>query len=324
MPNIPLTLWLGGVQASVSYQGRSGCCVGEDQIIFTVPDSAPTGCAVPLMVQIGNTSQISNNTVMISNNVVIPVASGSRTCTASNPVFTPTVVQELSSGAPANFGTISLARQIASYNPLAYEDTATALFGAYTATTQFQPFAISYFDSPPSGTCLVSNSLSQPGVPPQISVTGLDAGVISVNGPNEPPLNMLEKQSGGQATQYGVVLSGTGTYLSRGNYSVAGAGGKDVGKFTASFSIGSIPAWNNQTAYVVSGHPYTVTRGNGVTLTWPATTALPSIQINGISYTDGNGHERCNLYLYRPCGRGVRSRFLRQSWPRFRPAPTLS
>jgi uncharacterized protein (TIGR03437 family) len=76
MPNVPLTVWLGGVQATVSYQGRSGCCVGEDQIVFTVPANAPTGCAVPLLVQIGN-----NN----SNNTLMPVPNGSRTCPLVNP-----------------------------------------------------------------------------------------------------------------------------------------------------------------------------------------------------------------------------------------------
>ena len=78
MPAIPLTLWLGGVQAPVIYQGRSGCCIGEDQIVFTVPNNVPTGCAVPLLIQIGN--QISNATVM-------PVASGSRSCTGTNPAL---------------------------------------------------------------------------------------------------------------------------------------------------------------------------------------------------------------------------------------------
>ncbi|HUK16092.1 MAG TPA: hypothetical protein VLW65_06735 [Bryobacteraceae bacterium] len=47
----------------------------EDQIVFTVPNSVPVGCAVPLAIQIGN--QISNTTVM-------PVANGSRTCTLVN------------------------------------------------------------------------------------------------------------------------------------------------------------------------------------------------------------------------------------------------
>jgi len=65
MTSVPLTIWLGGVSVKATYQGRSGCCVGEDQIVFTVPANTPAGCAVPLSVQIGNS---------ISNSVVIPVA----------------------------------------------------------------------------------------------------------------------------------------------------------------------------------------------------------------------------------------------------------
>ena len=39
IPNLPLTLWLGGIQAPVVYQGRSGCCIGLDQIVFAVPNN---------------------------------------------------------------------------------------------------------------------------------------------------------------------------------------------------------------------------------------------------------------------------------------------
>src|SRR5215471_11709924 len=70
MPNVPLTVYLGGVQAPVTYQGRSGCCIGEDQIVFNVPNNVPTGCAVPLVIQVGTTT----NTV--SNTTVIPIAKG--------------------------------------------------------------------------------------------------------------------------------------------------------------------------------------------------------------------------------------------------------
>ena len=98
MPNIPLTVWLGGVQAPVVYQGRSGCCVGEDQIAFTVPNNVPTGCAVPLLVQIDN--QISNTTVM-------PVAIGSRNCTATNPALASVNVEQAVTAGPVTFGNIS-------------------------------------------------------------------------------------------------------------------------------------------------------------------------------------------------------------------------
>jgi uncharacterized protein (TIGR03437 family) len=55
MPNVPLTLSLGGVQAQVVYQGRSGCCIAEDQIVFK-------GCAVPLVVPIGTATNTISNT----------------------------------------------------------------------------------------------------------------------------------------------------------------------------------------------------------------------------------------------------------------------
>ena len=83
MTSIPLTLWMGGVQAQVSYQGRSGY-IGEDQINFKVPPNVPTGCAVPLTVQIGSET---------SNSTTIAVANGSRTCTPTNPAITPSVMQ---------------------------------------------------------------------------------------------------------------------------------------------------------------------------------------------------------------------------------------
>ena len=284
MPNIPLTVWLGGVSMTASYQGRSGCCVGEDQIVFTVPSSVPTGCAVPLFVQIGTGS-----TSLISNNTVIAVATGSRSCTPTNPTFSSSVVQGITSGAPFPFGLINLARNISasSSNGLIYEDDATAQFGTYTVAPAFQPFVISYFDTNPLGTCLVYNSLSGKSSAAQVSVAGIDAGTVVVNGPNEAAVTLSERQNSGQATQYGAVLSSSGTYLSRGNYTITGGAGRDVnGKFSAAFSIGSIPAWSNPSVAA------SVTRANGVTLTWPATSAIPYIEIDGASPTDstfGNG-----------------------------------
>ncbi|HTX35037.1 MAG TPA: hypothetical protein VME43_08445, partial [Bryobacteraceae bacterium] len=89
--DVPLTVWLGGVQAPVGYQGRSGCCIGEDQIVFTVPAGVPTGCAVPLVVAIG--SEISNSTVL-------PVANGSRSCTPANSAFSTAQVEQLIEAGP--------------------------------------------------------------------------------------------------------------------------------------------------------------------------------------------------------------------------------
>ncbi len=296
MPNIPLTLWVGGVQANVSYQGRSGSFIGEDQINFVVPNNVPLGCAVPLMVQIGNISQIENNTVMVSNTTAIPVASGSRTCTPTSPIYPASAVQQLTSGTPFSFGSISLARDInltasSSGNGLVYEDDGAGQFGAYIINGPIQSFAMSYLDSQPLGTCVVGDSYMGYNAQPPLTVTGLDAGAITITGPTGVT-PMLETQNSGQVTSYSVDLSPTGTYLQRGNYTISAAGGRDVGKFNANFSIGSIPAWSNQQALISKG-AFTVTRANGVTLTWPTTassgvSSLAYIEITGASYSDAN------------------------------------
>lgn len=44
---------IGGVPATVGFAGQSPCCVGLNQINFTVPASAPTGNAVAVVVSVG-------------------------------------------------------------------------------------------------------------------------------------------------------------------------------------------------------------------------------------------------------------------------------
>jgi len=43
-------VFVGGVSATVQYHGRSPCCSGLDQVVFTVPANAPQGCYVPVVV----------------------------------------------------------------------------------------------------------------------------------------------------------------------------------------------------------------------------------------------------------------------------------
>ncbi len=51
--NLPalIQVFVGGVQASVQYQGRTPTAVGLDQINITVPQNVPTGCWVPIIVR---------------------------------------------------------------------------------------------------------------------------------------------------------------------------------------------------------------------------------------------------------------------------------
>src|ERR1700736_4376131 len=44
-------VFVGGKTAGILYSGRSPCCAGLDQIVFTVPPDAPSGCYVPVTVR---------------------------------------------------------------------------------------------------------------------------------------------------------------------------------------------------------------------------------------------------------------------------------
>jgi uncharacterized protein (TIGR03437 family) len=215
MPNIPLKLWLGGIQAPIAYQGRSGCCVGEDQIVFTVPDNVPTGCAVPLLVQISN---------QVSNGVLIPVANGSRNCTATNPALAAeNVAQTVLSGQLGGFADITV-EPGGTGNP----DAARLQFGeiaAYNPATQ--PFFVTLLDDLAPGTCGVYNNL--------LSITSLaatggngDAGSsFMITGPNGT-MTLPAGQS---------QIDSNGSFFVPGAYTISGAGGANIGAFKTNFSI---------------------------------------------------------------------------------------
>ncbi len=292
--NIPLTVWLGGVQAAVTYQGR-GCCAGEDQINFVVPANVPTGCAVPLAVQIGN--EISNYTVM-------PVAqTGSRTCTPSASFFTSNDVQQITTSSGVfNVGQIQLRRQ-PNYNAQGQltgnTDTGKAQFFAFTVATAVQPFIVSYIDDLPPGTCAVYNNLNggNNGGNYFNLITNLNAGTnIQVTGPNGSQTIPASGASGGRVT-----LSATGTYLSPGAYTLSGAGGADVGSFTTPFTIPTPPILESP----VSGANINVTRANGLTLTWSGGAANSIIAISGENATNNSYTNGANFTCFADASAGT-------------------
>ena len=266
MPDIPLKLWIGGMQAAVSYQGRSGCCIGLDQVVFTVPDGVTTGCAVPLFVQIADE---------ISNYSWIPVANGSRSCTPTNPIFTSSVVATVSNGEPVTSTQIKLRRRPTNQGIV---DRADAQFQKSTVVPGMGPFVLTLLDSPSVGTCGVLSN-------PNLDITqgaiafqsGIDAGTsLTLNGPNGSKV-MSKTVTAGQPTDYFISI-GQG-YYSPGNYTVTGPGGADVGPFTAMLAIPSLAVWTNQASLT------TVTRANGLTVTWTGG-ASQYILITGGSFTD--------------------------------------
>jgi len=68
-------VFVGVKSAKVIYGGRSGCCVGVDQISFEIP-AGVTGCYVPVVVRSGGT---------LSNFVSIAIASAGGHCSDTAP-----------------------------------------------------------------------------------------------------------------------------------------------------------------------------------------------------------------------------------------------
>lgn len=286
-PNIPLTVWLGGVAVKASYQGR-GCCVGEDQIIFTVPNNVPTGCAVPLSIQINSE---------VSNGVAIPVASGSRSCTPVNPAFaSPSALSALSTGT-ATYGSISLSRQDNFPNGgSGFTDSVSATFAKFAIPAPGLPFFLTYTDVPPIGSCQVYPSGSN-GYTPSITLLGaLDVGsplTVSNGGASKTfPI------SGGQG---GGVLSGNGGALNPGTLTVSAPGGADVAAFTANVTIPQFPTMTNPKP---DSQATAVSRASGLTVTWTGGTPDSYVEIDGSSATDNTGKTAASFQCLAPASAG--------------------
>ena len=275
IPAVALTLWIGGIQTQILYQGRSGCCIGEDQIVFTVPDNVPTGCAVPLAGLI--TFPPNGGSILPSNSTVIPIApTGSRDCTPNLQTGSVSLLQDALAGRPANFAEIDLTQPAVGVSIsllgraiIGYSDrvdfTITRLL-----TPGMAPFLGSFIEDHPTGTCLTytpaSNTRHNLSFP---NVAGLDAGTsFSITGPNGN-----KSVSGNASGGFGETLDAAGAYLTPGAYRVSGTGGNDVGSFTANVTVPPAAALTSP----VLGT--SINRADGYTVTWTGGTPGARLRI---------------------------------------------
>ncbi len=249
---------VGGVSASIQYSGRTPCCAGIDQIVFTVPSNAPQGCWVPVYVRTAGS--------VISNVVTMAITQDGSSCLLSS--ATPPFVTA------GNYGAFLTLRAAT------HEDIGTRsivdVTGDYTAALAYQvgnsafPFH-PVFSLPPDGTCTayatkgdILRGDTLPGAVPGGKALDFGAG-FSLTGPGgakllqnilvESPLRYL----GGSIT--GNLFSNT-LYLQPGSYQIGGTGGKDIGSFSASGTMPSAITWTNRDQTV------NVDRGQPLTLTW--------------------------------------------------------
>ncbi len=258
---LPLTVWLGGVQAPVVYQGRSGCCIGLDQIVFTVPKNVPPGCAVPLVVQIATN---------VSNSAVVPVASGSRTCTPADSVVAAANIQQWASLASPTLGIA----QVDQYpnQDRGFTERAKFTFVRASIPPALQPFLVSYLDQPPAGTCTVvpyhdifaaGTSYPIETFLGKLNPVAIDAGSrFTFTGPKNTTAT-VSANSGDW-----VVISPSGTFIGStpaGGYTFTGGPGNDVGAFTAPLTVSSAPSFTSPSG---ASNGLVVIRRQGMPVAW--------------------------------------------------------
>ena len=252
-------LYFGSVKVPMAYQGRSPY-QGVDQIAVVVPSNAPTGCAVSVAAVSG-----SGSSAMVSNFVTLPIATNGGTCVDPLSNLNPTQSTTLSGKGTVKFGEIAIAQETDSSGTA---DEAIAIFYSISGSslTGYQSSS-----RPSYGSCFVTQSNASTVTSPY-TLTGLNAGSVSVQGPNGSVTLTTYPQLPGD---YIAQLASGFVPASGGTFTFTGTGGVDVGAFSAPVVFTTPLVWTNASS------DGTVTRGSGVTVNWSGGGPGTFVEITG-------------------------------------------
>jgi uncharacterized protein (TIGR03437 family) len=270
---------VGGVTIPVDYAGRAGYA-GEDQINFTLPANIPTGCAVSLQISV-------NGKLSAPTSIAIAPDSSSNACVF--PGYTSDQLKKLDQGGTITVGGFGIT-QFQVTVPSIGSVKSNAIAGGFAQLTGYQLSSavqtnVSVIQQ---GSCQIVQSTTTGSASGGGSLTYLDAGNITVNGPAGSSLtNQLLNKSNNtyslSSTEGFSIAGQTSFSLPAGTYSLNGAGGNDVGAFNASITIGS-------PLTITGGLPPTVNRSTGLTLNWTGGNSSDLVEIvGGASTTTGSG-----------------------------------
>jgi uncharacterized protein (TIGR03437 family) len=269
LTNIPLQAYVGGVQATVLYRGRSQF-PGVDQINLTLPSSGiPTGCFVSLMI-------VSGTIPFTSNGATIPVAASGKTCSDPNSIFTPNLTQTLSGKTTVHFGILT-ASQTTQIGGGGSTPLINSLGGIFESVSGTQYATGTGGNSISIGSCIVKS----PTFTGYNSVaTALDAGpTINVSGP-QGSIGLTQIAIPNQTLRIYAASSVPANFIpaSGGPFTFDnGSGGADVGHFNTTTNFPMNFAWTN------SGSVTVVNRSQGVTVTWSGGAPGAYVTISGSS-----------------------------------------
>src|ERR1035437_1272811 len=268
-------VFVGGQPGTIVYSGRSPCCAAVDEIDFQVPQNAPLGCWVPVQVRTEGVTASNTTTMAIS-------ADGSPCSDSGNALAAPFL-------AGKKLGVIAALRTPVTEDvglPAAARVTTDSIMMTFQqeSTSPFPPFN-PYFSLPPAGTCTAfvpQGDMFDGDTFPLSGTTGkfLDAGsYLTVTGASgnrkmsRPTTNERNFQPLGYT--YDVSLVPTSLFLNPGSFSLAGAGGADVGAIAANFTFPAPLTWSNR------AQTSSITRSQGFTVNWSGAPAGQTVIVFG-------------------------------------------
>jgi len=253
----PIQVFVGGVPASIAYQGRAAGATGLDQINFVVPPGVPTGCTVSVVVQTGTGSAAT-----VSNAPTIAIGS-SDGATCSDPtqnVSQSAIPGLLAKTTPAKVLVAQLSQQTNYNGGTSPTTTATeqVTFGSYSPALLSTAIpSVNSGAAPSLNTCYTQvQSTSSSGGGGTKPDGYLDAGNSVTLTPALTTPTILAATSKG-------VYSANVTTIPSGTYQFTSSGGADVGALSFSFPNPQV-TWTNRTQISTTS----TTRANGLLVTW--------------------------------------------------------
>ncbi|HYL39424.1 MAG TPA: hypothetical protein VEV17_26135 [Bryobacteraceae bacterium] len=266
LSNIPMQIFIGGVQATLLYVGRAQN-PGMDSIQVVVPPGLTPGCFVSVIAVVGT---------VVSNSATIPVNPGGGTCADSNSGITGDLLLSLGGQTNVNSGSLTVA-QITGPSGQGGISTFNAA-SANFQNTQGAQFS-SGFGFVSIGSCIVTLPTAS-GSTNSFQTTGLDAGAIRVTGPTEGPITLMANPI--SAGSYVALLDSGFIPDSGGAFTFDGSGGNDVGSFEVIVNFPNpLLSWTNMT----SVSP--ISQSQGLTVTWTGGDPNSDVEIFGSS-SSGN------------------------------------
>ena len=265
--NLDVKVIVGTTELTPSYAGRSNLFPGLDNISVQLPSSIITGCFLNLQVRVAG---------LTSNIGTIAIAAHAQDSSCTDPQYSQTVLGNLDAGGSTTVGVFSIYSESSKVTVLGQTSASTFQFvgGGFSRYTADQLFSVTQMTQEasilPTGSCYVYRTTvglsntpgntgtttgSSTGTPP----IPLDAGVITLNGPNVPNQQLTETSG-----TYVLPLTSTSAQstpvLTAGTYTLTGKGGADIGPFTASIQLNPLT--------VAPDLPTTVVRSQDLHIGW--------------------------------------------------------